>query len=135
MSSGGQSFSVEPGRYHELRLPIVAQLVVMCIMGTGRHDTDDRRKAEEKKGQPDGTNGFNDLHVRPHRLPHDTSQPTSSFFYSRTIRLSLPDLPQPSAPDTTDVTKLIQPAALFAASLGGIRPERSCASTTHRFAD
>ena len=74
-------------------LPIVAQLVVTPIMGKRRHDTDDRREAEEEKGQPDGTNGFNDLHVRPHRLPHDTSQPTSSFFHSCNIRLYLPDLP------------------------------------------
>ena len=76
-----------------VRLPIVAQLVVTPIMGKRRHETDDRREAEKEKGQPDGTNRFNDLHVRPNRLPHDTSQPTSSFFDSCNIRLYLPDLP------------------------------------------
>ena len=74
-------------------LPIVAQLVVTPIMGKRRHDTDDRREAEEEKGQQDGTNRFNDLHVRPNRFPYETARPTRTFFYNCNLRLYLPDLP------------------------------------------
>lgn len=51
-------------------LPIVEQFVVPTVVGKGRQDTKYRRDNQKEQSQREGTNRFNNVHVRPTYLPY-----------------------------------------------------------------